>query len=115
VVTGTAVFCPCSCRARTASTSGSQIGFGRTREPIVHELERLDFAGEIPPPLEMRVAIPSADPEHRLRRFEMKSFEIVSTVTGEAVSATITPILEVADSEEQSPSEGGVTEAKPGG
>ena len=65
--------------------------------------------------LEMRVAISSADPDDRRRRFEMKSFEIVSKDTGEAVSATITPILEVADSEEQSPSERGVTEAKPTG
>jgi hypothetical protein len=88
---------------------------GRTRERIVHEIELHDFAGEIPPPLEMRVAIPSADPDDRRRSFEMKSFEIISKDTGEVVSATITPILEVADSAEHSPSEGGVTEAKPGG
>jgi len=41
----------------------------------------------------MRVAIPSADPDDQRRRFEMKSFEIVSKETGEAVSATITRIL----------------------
>lgn len=88
---------------------------GRTRERIVHELELHDFAGEVPPPFEMRIAIPSADPDDARRRFEMTSFEIVSKDTGEAVPATISPILGVADSEGRSQAEAGSTEDKPSG
>jgi hypothetical protein len=70
---------------------------GRTREHIIHELETLDFTGEIPSPLAMWVAIPSADPDDPERRMQMTSVEIVSKETGEAIAGTVTELSDESD------------------
>ncbi len=64
----------------------------RTKEHIVHELELLDFKGDVPSPFQLDVAIPSADPDERDRKFELSSFEFISKETGEVIErATVTP------------------------
>jgi hypothetical protein len=81
---------PRSVRAERRPAEG-----GRTTEHIVHELELLDFTGEIPSPFQLNVAIPSADPDDVGRKFEVSSFEIVAKDTGKVIGhATVTPLAE---------------------
>ncbi len=73
---------------------------GRTKEHVVHELELLDFKGEIPHGLDFNVAIPSADPDDKGRKFEMSKFEVISKDTGEVMGeAKITRIEPANDPE----------------
>jgi hypothetical protein len=83
---------PRSVRAERLPAEG-----GRTKEHVVHELELVDFKGEIPSPFELNVAIPSADPDDPGRKFELSSFEFISKETGETIGkATVTPLSETA-------------------
>ena len=87
---------PRSVRAERVPAEG-----GRTKEHVVHELELVDFNGEIPSPFQLNVAIPSADPDDSGRKFELSSFEIVSKDTGETIGeATVTPLSEPMDDSE---------------
>lgn len=72
---------------------------GRTREHTVHEFELHDFAGEIPPPLELIVAIPAADPDDPGRHMELTSFEIVSKETNEVLGEGTLTELPIAGSD----------------
>lgn len=68
---------------------------GRTREHMIHDLEIVDYAGEILPPLDYRVTIPSADPDDQQRGMQITSFEIRSKDTDELIAkGTVTPITE---------------------
>jgi hypothetical protein len=100
---------------KSFSSERSQDADGRTKEHIVHELELLDFrGGEIPQGLDLNIAIPSADPDDKARRFELSKFEVVSKETGEVMGeATITPIEPSTDPEsgEAPPTNSGVPPA----
>jgi len=75
------------------SATRSTTAEGRTLEHVVHDLDLLDYGGEVVPPLRYGVSIPSADPDDPNRHMEVRSFEIRSKDTGDVIATgEITPI-----------------------
>lgn len=80
------------------SATRTKTAEGRTVEHVVHDMELLDYGGEVVPPLMYGVSMPSADPDDPNRRIEMSSFEIRSKDTGDVIATgTITPIRDESD------------------
>jgi hypothetical protein len=84
--------------AHAATRTKTEDGF--TSQHVVHDLELLDFHGELVPPLRYGVSIPSADPDTPRRGFQVTSFEIRSKETGAVIATgTLTPIPDDQDPE----------------